>query len=382
MRHNHRIPAQYRDFAPRLVELPTGGNAFLVEGGPVLVRGGGQFAGKAPEEYVPNYFHQVRWDADSPGFGSPEDRVRDLDRDGIDAEIQYASTSFLSLNDGTRVRDPKAYCAMVRAYNEWLAEEYCAVAPDRLIGMGVIPCAGVDDAIAEMEYCLKLGLKGVALGSFPSGRSNPTPEDDKFWAAAIDLNAPVTIHGAIRDQKVPGDRFRHPREDPGIIGPGVGGAGDFRGHLAKYARGGGHDAVKLMVTGVFDRFPKLKIYWAENQVGWIPNFLEQMDKQHRVHRYWGESVYGVKLSRRPSEYVRDQCYWGFMYNPVGVEMRHHIGVDRIMWGADFPHTETDWPHSLDILDEIFAGVPEEEKYKMVCGNIIEFFHLENRVNLD
>ncbi len=88
----------------------------------------------------------------------------------------------------------EVYKAVIRGYNDWLAEEYCAVAPDRLIGMGVIPITNVDDAIAEMEHCKKLGLKGVLLGALPNAKGYPTPEDDKFWAAAIDLDMPVTVH--------------------------------------------------------------------------------------------------------------------------------------------------------------------------------------------
>ena len=82
----------------------------------------------------------------------------------------------------------------MRAYNDWLGEEYCAVSRDRLIGLGVIPWTNVDDAIAELEHCARLGLKGVNLGVFPSGKSYPTPEDDRFWAAAIDMRMPLTVH--------------------------------------------------------------------------------------------------------------------------------------------------------------------------------------------
>ena len=88
----------------------------------------------------------------------------------------------------------EVYKAVIRGYNDWLGEEYCSVAPDRLIGMGVIPITNVDDAIAEMKHCKKLGLKGVLLGGLPNGKGYPTPEDDRFWAAALDLDMPITVH--------------------------------------------------------------------------------------------------------------------------------------------------------------------------------------------
>jgi predicted TIM-barrel fold metal-dependent hydrolase len=195
------------------------------------------------------------------------------------------------------------------------------------------------------------------------------------------MDMPITIHGRIKKlpHPYPGDRFKHPRE-PVLFGHGPG-HDDFVERLAGYAQDGGYDAAKLILTGVFDRFPKLRIYWGENQIGWIPHFLEQMDIQYRVHRYWGESVFGVKIARPPSEYVREHCYWGFLYNPVGVELRHKIGVDKLLWGTDFPHVRTNWPDSRGIIDEMFATVPEEERYQMVCGNVINFFHLENSVEI-
>jgi Amidohydrolase len=94
------------------------------------------------------------------------------------------------------------------------------------------------------------------------------------------------------------------------------------------------------------------------------------------HVRWAERLLGFKPLRRcPSEYIREHCLWGFQFDRVGVELRHKINVDRLIWGSDFPHQESDWPESMDVIARNFAGVPDHEKYKMVCGNAIEFFHL-------
>ncbi|MBM2804100.1 MAG: amidohydrolase 2 [Deltaproteobacteria bacterium] len=96
------------------------------------------------------------------------------------------------------------------------------------------------------------------------------------------------------------------------------------------------------------------------------------DRHHR----WSERLLGFKpLKQPPSEYIRKHCLWGFQFDRVGVELRHKIGVDMLMWGSDFPHQESDWPDSLKIIEKNFAGVPAEEKHKMVCGNAVEFFRL-------
>ena len=116
---------------------------------------------------------------EGPGTGAPEQRLWEQDRDGVDAEVLFTHGSYPMFWRG--IADDEAYRAMIRAYNEWLAEEYCAYSPNRLIAMGVLPDTGVDDAVAEMEYCAKAGLKGVNLHRFPAGHSYVTPDDDRFW---------------------------------------------------------------------------------------------------------------------------------------------------------------------------------------------------------
>lgn len=363
----HRVPDKYRDRAPRRIRLSNGGDGFLVEGRPLQRGGMNLFSGKDPEKFIPL---GIRWD-ECAGTGSPEQRLQEQDQDGIDAEVLYPGPGSRLLLTG--VKDKASYLALLRAYNDWLAEEFCAVAPDRLIGLGLLPETGIDDAIAEMEHCAKLGLKGVDLAAWPGGQNYPTPADGKFWAAVIDLDMPLTIHiaiGGVRTRPA----FKYPVEPEGDQRPNT----DLVERLTRYALAGGVNAVQMVIAGVFDRSPKLKVFFAENQIGWIPNFYEQLDNNYRVNHYWAEKLFGVKrLARLPSEYIKEHCYWGFMYNPVGVRMRHEVGVDRVMWSSDFPHIESDWPNSMRIIQEMFAGVPEEETYKMIAGNAIDFFHLDS-----
>ena len=130
------------------------------------------------------------------------------------------------------------------------------------------------------------------------------------------------------------------------------------------------------LSGLFDRFPNLRIFFAENQIGWVPFFLQAADVRYDRHVRWAERLLGFKpLRRLPSEYIREHCLWGFQFDRVGVELRHKINVDGLIWGSDFPHQESDWPESMSIIERNFAGVPELEKYKMVCGNAVEFFQL-------
>src|SRR5581483_4792419 len=145
----------------------------------------------------------------------------------------------------------------------------------------------------------------------------------------------------------------------------------------KFCRLGGTNAVQLIFAGVFDRFPSLQIDFAETQLGWIPFFLEMADERYERHRVWAERLQGVPpLEMRPSEYIREHCFWGFQHDRVGVELRHHLRADRVIWATDFPHQESDWPDSMSVVKRNFAGVPDDERYRMVAGNAIEFFHLD------
>jgi predicted TIM-barrel fold metal-dependent hydrolase len=136
--------------------------------------------------------------------------------------------------------------------------------------------------------------------------------------------------------------------------------------------------VQLVVAGVFERFPKLRIYWAENNIGWIPYFLEQMDHEYETNRHWAEELFGVRpLPRRPSEYLRENAYYGFFEDPAGLRRRHEIGVDRIMWSTDFPHEVTRWPNSIKVLERSLGEAPQEEKWKITAGNAIKLFSLDH-----
>ena len=131
------------------------------------------------------------------------------------------------------------------------------------------------------------------------------------------------------------------------------------------------------MQGVFDRIPELQIDFAENQIGWIPHFLEQFDDVYERNRHWMSSTLSMApLRERPSDYIRRHFLWGFMKNPFGVRVRHEIGVGRLMWASDFPHGETDWPRSREVVSQIFDGVPDAEVAMMVHDTAASFFRID------
>lgn len=361
-RWTERVPEKYRDRAPRLIKLPNGGDGIIVENRPVYVLGLA-VAGRPYEEHQLTGLNY----ATSAGAGIPEQRLEEQDKDGIEGEVLFTSAGNLSFWRG--IRNDDAYLAVVHAYNTFLAEEYCRANSDRLLAMGVIPSQSVDAAIEEIEYCAKAGLKGVALNTFPSGKLYPTSEDDRFWAAALDLNMPLTAH--VGFQRPTALLFKYDK-DPGEVAFG----GDPVRVLTRFAGNSGLNAVQLVLSGVFDRYSKLRIYWAETQIGWLSYFYEQLDDVYKRSRFWMKRSFGIKpLEKEPSAYIREHCLWGFIYDPIGLRLRYDVGIDRIMWGSDFPHSAGDWPHSRRVIDDMFSGVPEDEKQKILSTNAASYFHL-------
>ncbi len=360
------VPAKWRDRAPRRVTLPNGGDGIVMEGRTTYVLG----LAVTGKPYEQHRLDGIRYEG-SPGTGSPEQRVREQDMDGVDAEIIFTSVSQPHTWRG--LADDEGYRALIHGYNEFLCDEYCAAAPDRLLAMGVIPVTGVDDAIAEMEYCQQRGLKGISLLAFPSGKGYPTPEDDRFWRAALDMHMPVAAHIGLR-LRAEGPLFKYAREPKMQLGFGS----DPIGVLTRFGNSATQDIIQLIFAGVFDRFPELRIYKAETMIGWLPYQLEQTDDIWERSRHWAADYYGLESPPKPpSHYIREHVLWGFLRDPFGVQHRHAVGVKHALWGSDFPHSAGDWPDSKRVLTELFADVPDDERYAMVAGNAVDFFRLDN-----
>ena len=202
------VPEKWRARAPRRVTLGDGNEALIIENRPPM----------SPTGLVGTVHRDRLVRFDSEGGGPPEQRLREQDLDGVDAEILYTHPMYTRFWRG--IREDEGYRAMIHAYNRWLIEEYCPYAPDRLIAMAVIPDTGLAHAMEELEFAKESGFKGVGLQKFPSGKGYPTPEDDRFWQAALDMEMPLTTHtvsGSTRASR-DGPLFQYPKEHRGSGG--------------------------------------------------------------------------------------------------------------------------------------------------------------------
>ncbi len=374
-RWTHRIDPKYRDQGPKSVVLENNGDATVI--GDLAPRENPMdlYGGKGRDLWLP--FGQKY--ADTPGTGEPSQRIQEQDMDNTDAEVLFPAV-VVGPRYWAKVKDPLVQNAIFRGWNDWVGEEYRAYAPDRLYPVGAIPTTGIDAAIAELTHIKELGLTSAVLTTFPNGSGRPSDQDDRFWAASLDLDIHVLIHVELDRSGDPNPRFYAPGQ-PALLDYPIEheealAHTELAFQVQRFARVGGTNVVQLVLSRLFDRFPTLQIGCLEFYLGWVPFFVEMADVRYNRHIHWSEKLTGYKpLSAMPSEIIKEHFHWGFQQDRSGVELRHHMGVDRLMWAADFPHQESDWPNSDRVIDFNFQGVPEDEVAQMVCGNAKSFFKM-------
>jgi len=353
------VPDRWQDRAPRLIDLPDGGEGWLIEGQPLL-RNGQNITGRGPIRFDYGSYYTPSG-SPNDGAGPAEQRLREQDEDGIDAEVLFPPVFASRFLEG--IKDREVYVAMIRAYNTWLAQDYCSVAPDRLIGNSVTPISTLEDAVAEVKHAHDLGLPSVAFYQFPNGTGFAQPEDDEFWATCLELGMAISPHFGFGEIRAP----------MGVAAQGTAGQ-PYASALTQ--RAGSHAPVycmaQLMAAGVFDRFPEIRFYFAETNASWLPFTLSFMDDNHEI---FATAFGGRKMALTPSEYVARHCHFSIIRDPVAVRIADLLPTDNLMWGTDFPHSVGSFPDSQQFLDTAFAG-RDDLRRRIVLENPARYFGLD------
>jgi predicted TIM-barrel fold metal-dependent hydrolase len=341
-----RVDKKYRERAPRLaLDIPgKEGAYFLYEGYAPHPIGIGFGAGKSPEE-LKTFLTQATYADARPGGWDPAERKKDNALDGVEADVLYTTLGFRIF----WLKDAGLQADCFRVYNDWLAE-FVSYDPKHMAGLAMISLYDPKAGARELERCAKLGLKGAMIWCSPP-QEQPYSSDiyDPFWAAAQELKMPVSLHA--------------------ITGMGVESQWNWG---ERYMRSAvlSHEVEKsfsvLIFSGVLDRFPNLQIVSAENNCGWIPYFLQRMDRFAERSR-----DLGIKL--KPSEYFARQMWATYIFDYVGVQSRQFIGVDRMMWSSDYPHQASSWPHSQEIVARDFKDASPEDVFKITRGNAARLY---------
>ena len=354
-------PAALKERMPYVTEGPRGKEWVTTSGASFGLMNG---MGSAGREYVPGKIHRSDrmastglYDDGSKGIRrltDPDLRLKDQERDGIQAEVLYGI-----LGATSRINDDEAAGAMLRIYNDWLAE-FCSAHPERYAGLACIPNHDTAAAVGEIE---RVARRGVVRGLEIARRYDMTALWDPWWNPVWDAAAASglalhfhTIGGARRDFSQLSGKV--------LLAARAASITSFQMHMADVL-------MSIIFAGVLEHRPNLKIVIGEAGTGWIPYILDRMDAE------WEDQFKELDLTMKPSAYWYRQCYATYQSDPVGVKLIEELGENNIMWGSDFPHPDGIWPDSKEYIQKELGHLPEATRKKVVRDNAAKLYRFVN-----
>ncbi len=355
------MPEKYRDRAPRLVHEadPDGGpgvDRWIFQGESIGLPGLNAVASWPREEwgFDPASLAEMR-----PGTYDLDQRVLDMDANGVLAGMNFPTFPGFAGTHLARMPDRDLTNAAISAYNDYVIEEWCDARPGRFIPMGVVPFFDMDAAVAELRRIAAKGAVSVTLPETPYGIGLPdfaSGHWDPLFAAMCDLGVVPSLHigGGFGLVKRPPSALI---DDLIMLAPQV-------------------EAITctdIMLSGLLRRFPTLKFALSEGGIGWIPFLLDRMDR-HVSNQSW------TKLNRlpdgkTPTEVFREHFLACFITDPSALRLRDRIGVSTLAWECDYPHSDSTWPSSPEVLlaELDAAGCTDDEIDAITWRNVVEFF---------
>jgi len=345
---DHIEPA-WREKAPHVVYKEGMGDIYVVEGMKTPVPMGLiAAAGVNPKDIR---IGGAKFDDLHRGGWDPTVRLADQDKDGVAAEVIYPSVGMLLCNHPDF--DYKKAC--FDAYNRWL-QAYCAHAPDRLIGAAQTAMRTIKEGIEDLVRIKAMGFRGVMMPGNPAEKDYDDPAYDPFWEAAVSLELPLSFHILTST----GDNTMVKPRGPKI------------NSFLSIIRGCQDIMGMLVFSGVFERHPKLRVVCVEADAGWAPHFMYRMDHAYKRHRYW---MKGQELERLPSEYFRRNIALTFQDDWTAFQFADQLDPHQLMWASDFPHSDSTWPWSRDVIAEQTAHLSSEMKKRILRDNVAELYKL-------
>jgi predicted TIM-barrel fold metal-dependent hydrolase len=341
-------PAALRDRVPRVESTPEG-DVWVTDGRRSAIPGLSFMAGREHRDYE----IRIQYKDMRPGSWDVPARLADMDRDGIAVDVLYGGGP-------TRFEDPELRRWCIGRYNDWLFELE-RQAPGRLVGVPLLPVNTVEETLAELRRVLAKGARTVQVDAFADNVGAPHYSDpvwEPLWAAVAEAGIPIAFH-------IQGPRGMALQRlyDPV---PGV-----REAFISLAPLGIGELISQLVFCGVCQRHPGLRFVVVETGIGWLPYFLERMDGTFEKHRFWTRSI----ITERPSTYWYRQGHATFIEDRAGLKLRHEAGLDNIMWSSDYPHSDSTWPRSREVVADHFRGVPDAERRQIVHDNAARLYRL-------
>ena len=352
-------PAAQKDKMPYVADSPEGPRWVARNGATFGYVGG---VGSAGSKYVPG--KQLRVDVmASTGLyedglkgirrpGDPHLRAKEMDRDGVDAEVIYGV-----LAAAAKLEDHEASVTMLQIYNTWMAD-FLKHYPERQIGLACLPFGDIPAAVEEVHRAAKLGFRGIELSC--SWNMDPMwhPQWEPLWAAIDEVNLPLHFH------TFPSVSPKLREQYTGLTQRALMYSG-----LCLFQLALANILTALMGRAVFERYPRLRVVFGESGIGWIPYVLDRMDFEYE------DQYKDLPLKMLPSQYWRRQCKATFQYDRIGTKLIDEMGAETLMWGSDYPHPDGIWPESEKYISEQFKELSPEVTRMITCDNAAKFYGL-------
>ncbi len=353
---NH-LTGRFLEEAPKLVRNDDGSDVWTFRGAVIENPALNAVAGRPKEEYglEPQSLDEIR-----PGCYDPDERVKDMDAGGVLASMNFPSfPTFTARLFATE--DEELSLALVRAYNDWHIEEWCGSNPGRFIPMAVPAIWDAQLTANEVRRVAEKGCHSLTFTENPATLGYPSFHSDYWdplWQACVDCDTVLSVHlGSSGKLAIPAVD-----SPPDVM-------------ITLQPMNIQSAAADLLWSRVIKEFPAIRIALSEGGTGWIPYFLDRVDRTFEMHATWTMQDFGGRL---PSEVFREHFLTCFISDPVGVEMREHIGVDNMAWEADYPHSDSMWPEAPEELSAVFAAndVPDDEIRKMTHENAMRWYSFD------
>jgi predicted TIM-barrel fold metal-dependent hydrolase len=353
---NH-LPQRYLDRAPKLVRNDEGSDVWMFGSLVMETAALNAVAGRPKDEYgmEPQSLDEVR-----PGCYDVGERVKDMDAGGVLASMNFPS--FPTFTGRTMESDDlELSLALIRAYNDWHLDDWCASHPGRFIPMALPVMWDPELTAAEIRRCARKGCHSLSFTENPAALGHPSFHDehwDPVWRACVDTGTVVSIHLGSSG------RLSIPAADcpPDVM-------------ITLQPMNIQSAAADLLWSRVLKTYPELRVALSEGGNGWIPYFLDRVDRTYEMHHSWTQADFGGRL---PSEVFKEHFLTCFISDPIGLELRDKIGVDNIAWEADYPHSDSLWPDAPEALGADFDrfAVPDHDIRKITHENAMRWYSFD------
>jgi predicted TIM-barrel fold metal-dependent hydrolase len=351
-----RLPARFQDRAPRVVHQDDGSDVWTFNGAVIPNIGLNAVAGRPREEYgiEPTAFDEMR-----PGCYDIHERIKDMNAGGVLGSMCFPSFPAFSGRLFAAAEDKELALAVVQAYNDWHIDDWCGAYPGRFIPMALPVLWDAELAADEVRRVAAKGCHSMTFTENPAALGYPSfhhPSWDPLWRAVCDEGVVVSVHLGSSGQLA-------------ITAPDA----PIDVMITLQPMNICQAAADLLWSRVLKEFPDIRIALSEGGTGWIPYFLDRLDRTYEMHHLWTGQDFGGRL---PSEVFRQHFLTCFISDPVGVQLRDMIGIDNISWECDYPHSDSSWPVAPEELATVTAGVSEADINKITHENAMRWYSFD------